>query len=380
MADPATLCLPAGSLVGRRARSSPGCRSSACGPGEEVWAPLDLVASDPAERDDPGSPALVTAGDERARRRARRGAAGPPRDPRDPAAPHERAAVPGAGRPLARDRPGRARPGRRGGGAGRPLRRRGRGGRVQARGDGVRRLLDLRDGRRRRRLLAGPPDRLRRGGRPVGRSGACSRRCSSTRTPGPARRSASATGRRPAAVADPDYWAAVERGGADRRAAGRRRHAGLARPRAGAAARADRARPVAHASTATASRSRPPRSGDGSLAGLLATLAGHDVLAATTHVGEVHVAKVLVTGLEVETMSYGRIGELGVADLLGTDLGPGPARRRADRDATPTGWCSPPRRRSGSAGRPGTPTPPPSGSSAPRYPLYREPPRHLVEV
>ena len=31
-------------------------------------------------------------------------------------------------------------------------------------------------------------------------------------------------------------------------------------------------------------------------------------------------AKVLVTGLEVETLSYGRIGELGAADLLETDL------------------------------------------------------------
>lgn len=118
---------------------------------------------------------------------------------------------------------------------------------------------------------------------------------------------------------------------------------------------------------------------DGTLTGLLATLAGHDVLAATTRVGEVHVAKVLVGGLEVETMSYGRIGEAGVADLLTTDLGlvrlgDGPTESHPDRVVLTAkaeerlggpAWFS-----YAAAER----------VVGPLYPLYREPPRHLVEV
>ncbi|MGI3781390.1 MAG: YcaO-like family protein, partial [Janthinobacterium lividum] len=107
------------------------------------------------------------------------------------------------------------------------------------------------------------------------------------------------------AVADPDYWAAVERGGA------------TGEPRAVAAMRAwhdlgadplraltapDRSRRIDRAAIEVP----PGEAGDGSLAGVLAALAGHDVLAATSRVGEVRVAKVLVTGLEVETLSYGR--------------------------------------------------------------------------
>jgi ribosomal protein S12 methylthiotransferase accessory factor len=53
---------------------------------------------------------------------------------------------------------------------------------------------------------------------------------------------------------------------------------------------------------------------------LLDALADHDVLAATVTVGGVSVAKVVVPGLEVETLSYGRIGEANSRDLLGTDL------------------------------------------------------------
>ncbi len=51
-------------------------------------------------------------------------------------------------------------------------------------------------------------------------------------------------------------------------------------------------------------------------------LAGFDLLVAPARVGDVHVAKVLVPGLEVETLSYGRIGERVARRLLdrGSDL------------------------------------------------------------
>jgi len=186
------------------------------------------------------------------------------------------------------------------------------------------------------------------------------------------------------AVADPDYWAAVERG----RSSG----GGGGEPRAVAAMRAwhDLGADRLRALTAPARSRRVARAEievpDGAerttgdpLPRLLADLAGHDVLAATTRVGEVHVAKVLVTGLEVETLSYGRIGELGAADLLGTDLdlvrtGDGPTESHPDRVVlTPEAeerlggpvWYS-----YAAAER----------LVGARYPLYREPPRHLVEV
>jgi len=57
-------------------------------------------------------------------------------------------------------------------------------------------------------------------------------------------------------------------------------------------------------------------------------LAGFDLLVAPARVGDVHVAKVLVPGLEVETLSYGRIGERVARRLLdrGSPLvGRGPA-------------------------------------------------------
>jgi YcaO-like protein with predicted kinase domain len=47
----------------------------------------------------------------------------------------------------------------------------------------------------------------------------------------------------------------------------------------------------------------------------------HDVLAVTTSVGGVTAAKVMITNVEVETLSYGRIGELGVRMSLDSDLG-----------------------------------------------------------
>jgi ribosomal protein S12 methylthiotransferase accessory factor YcaO len=184
------------------------------------------------------------------------------------------------------------------------------------------------------------------------------------------------------AVADPDYWAAVERGrsaggatGEPRAVAAMRDWHDLGADRLRALTAPDRSRLVDRTSIEVPGTD----AGGSSLERVLASLTGHDVLAAVTRVGEVRVAKVLVTGLEVETLSYGRIGELGAADLLGTDLdlvrrGGGPTRTHPDRVVLTADaeerlggplWYS-----SATAER----------IVGPLYPLYREPPRHLVEV
>ncbi|SEQ04975.1 YcaO-like family protein [Microlunatus flavus] len=178
------------------------------------------------------------------------------------------------------------------------------------------------------------------------------------------------------AVADPRYWAAVERStspGEPRAVAAMRAWHELGADRLRALTAPDRSRSVALASTAVPDARRP------GLPGVLDALDGHDVLAATGRDGDAWVAKVLATGLEVETMSYGRIGELGVADLLTTDLGlvrvgdgpteGHPARVVLTADAEERlggpAWFS-----YAAAER----------VVGPLYPLYREPPRHLVEV
>jgi ribosomal protein S12 methylthiotransferase accessory factor len=88
---------------------------------------------------------------------------------------------------------------------------------------------------------------------------------------------------------------------------------------------------------------------------------------------------VVVTGLEVETLSYGRIGELGVVDALAADLDlvrvqPEPTGTHVHRVAL----TAEAQERLGG----------PAWYSydvaaelvGPLYPLYREPPRHSVEV
>jgi ribosomal protein S12 methylthiotransferase accessory factor len=112
---------------------------------------------------------------------------------------------------------------------------------------------------------------------------------------------------------------------------------------------------------------------------LLDALADHDVLASTCTVGEVTAAKVLVPGLEVETLSYGRLGEANARELLATDLDlvrvqAGPSGSHHDRvRLTPDAeerlggpvWYS-----YAAADR----------VVGPLYPLYREPPRHSVSL
>ncbi len=126
-----------------------------------------------------------------------------------------------------------------------------------------------------------------------------------------------------------------------------------------------------------------PGTPDGVREQLLAALAvdgvGHDVLVARSRVDGVVAAKVVVTGLEVETLSYGRIGELGVRDALSGDLDlvrvqPAPSgTHTAQVVLTPAAE----ERLGGPAWY--------SYAVAdellgPRYPLYREPPRHSVSI
>ena len=376
VADPATLCLPAGSpwTPATPITWVPVVRVRT---GEEVWAPLDLVASDPSERDDAGTPALVTP------------------------------VTNGLGAGLDAERPVR---------------------------HGILEILQRHtNGLRFRALDARSPEidpaGLDPGGAVAARAarfategveavfkhaatayGACSTyvmgvdhddsspvrltACGEAADPSVERsllkallehansraRKAFCFGDRAAAraVADPDYWAAVERGGSTgepRAVAAMRAWHDLGAERLRALTAPDRSRTVGLGDIGVP----PGEAADGTLTGLLGTLTGHDVLAATTRVGEVHVAKVLVGGLEVETMSYGRIGEAGVADLLTTDLGlvrlgDGPTESHPDRVVLTAEaeerlggpvWFS-----YAAAER----------VVGPLYPLYREPPRHLVEV
>jgi YcaO-like protein with predicted kinase domain len=105
----------------------------------------------------------------------------------------------------------------------------------------------------------------------------------------------------------------------------------------------------------------------------------HDVLVARTEVDGVVAAKVVVTGLEVEILSYGRIGELGVQDALAGDLDlvrvqPEPTGTHVHRVAlTPEAE----ERLGGPAWYSYDVA---SRIIGPLYPLYREPPRHSVAL
>jgi ribosomal protein S12 methylthiotransferase accessory factor len=80
-----------------------------------------------------------------------------------------------------------------------------------------------------------------------------------------------------------------------------------------------------------------PTGGDDDVVGSL-TAEGLDVLVELQpSQGEAVAAKVLVPGLEAETMSYGRIGERGVRRLL--DRGDGPGAGLAVVGADPGGWA-----------------------------------------
>ena len=130
----------------------------------------------------------------------------------------------------------------------------------------------------------------------------------------------------------------------------------------------------------------PFDAGDGTsalLARLLSGLDGHqishEVLTSAAQVGPVWVAKTLVLGAEVETLSYGRIGEAGVRRSIEADLDlariqdrPSDSHRhrvlltpQAEERLGGPAWFSYDRA---------------AEIVGDRYPLYREPPRHAVSV
>jgi len=105
--------------------------------------------------------------------------------------------------------------------------------------------------------------------------------------------------------------------------------------------------------------------------------AGFDVLVLDLSGDGVHVAKAVVPGLEVETMSYGRIGERGVRRALDLDL---PFVRLG---ADPGGWArvhltDAARQRLG--GPAWLDRAALDAAVGALYPLYREPARHLVQL
>jgi YcaO-like protein with predicted kinase domain len=116
---------------------------------------------------------------------------------------------------------------------------------------------------------------------------------------------------------------------------------------------------------------------------LLASLAGgevgHDVLVARTEVDGLIAVKVVVTGLEVETLSYGRIGELGVRESLAGDLDL--VRVQSEPSATHSARVVLTPEAEERLGGPVWYSYAVADSIVgDLYPLYREPPRHAVEV
>ena len=126
-----------------------------------------------------------------------------------------------------------------------------------------------------------------------------------------------------------------------------------------------------------------PEGQEGLRAHLLGALSAgpveHDVLVARTEIDGVVAAKVVVTGLEVETLSYGRIGELGVLDAMAGDLGlvrvqPEPTGSHLHRVAL---TAEAEERLGGPAWYSYDVA---AKLVGPLYPLYREPPRHSLAV
>ena len=107
--------------------------------------------------------------------------------------------------------------------------------------------------------------------------------------------------------------------------------------------------------------------------------ARHDVLVARKEVDGVVAVKVVVTGLEVETLSYGRIGELGVREALAGDLGLVRVQTQPSGSHTARVVLTPEAEE-----RLGGPVWYSFARAdeivGPLYPLYREPPRHSVAV
>ncbi len=138
-------------------------------------------------------------------------------------------------------------------------------------------------------------------------------------------------------------------------------------------------RTVAYPDVAGAPVAEDPKSVQEHLIGALAGAGlDHDVLVARTEVDGVVATKVVVTGLEVETLSYGRIGELGVRDALsgGLDL----VRVQPQPSGTHTARVVlTPEAEERLGGPAWFSYAMADDIVGPLYPLYREPPRHAVE-
>ncbi len=111
--------------------------------------------------------------------------------------------------------------------------------------------------------------------------------------------------------------------------------------------------------------------------------AGHDVLVLDCSHGGAAAARVVVPGLEVETMSYGRIGERGVAELLGRGDGTTGEHGIVGLGPTPEG-ASPvlltPAAYERLGGQPWLDRAAVDRVVGPLYPLYREPARHSAPL
>ena len=112
------------------------------------------------------------------------------------------------------------------------------------------------------------------------------------------------------------------------------------------------------------------------LTSVLDRLADHDILTSASTRDGVVVAKTVVTELEVETLSYGRIGELRAAQSLAQDLDlvriqDGPTDSHHDR------ICLTPEAEERLGGPAWYSYAVADRIVGPLYPLYREPPRHL---
>ncbi|WP_375431752.1 YcaO-like family protein [uncultured Friedmanniella sp.] len=173
------------------------------------------------------------------------------------------------------------------------------------------------------------------------------------------------------------YWAALNGPGEARATAAMRAWRDLGTDELRELTAPDRSRTVSYEAITTGAPN--PGSSAELLNQLLAGLADHDVLAATITQGAVSVAKVVVPGLEVETLSYGRIGEANAADLLATDLDlvrrqDGPSDTHPDRvvltEAAEERLGGPVWYSYAAADR----------VVGPLYPLYREPVRHTVTL
>jgi YcaO-like protein with predicted kinase domain len=180
-------------------------------------------------------------------------------------------------------------------------------------------------------------------------------------------------------LAPPAYWTAVDgaSGGEARATAAMTAWRDLGVEQLSALTAPDRRATVPYAAVTTDAPELD--STEAVLGYLLDRLAGHDVLASTVTVDDVSVAKVVVPGLEVETLSYGRVGEVNAGRLLETDLDlvrrqDGPTTSHPDRIVlTPEAE----ERLGGPVWYSYAAT---DRVVGPLYPLYREPPRHSVTL